>query len=165
MHKILAFLASIIISVSAYSATPTAESIDALLVATKAERMLDSVLENLERVMKQTLSQRIRGESITIEQQRFLDSLPAKYVQVMKEEMAWSNMRALYVQVYQESFTQEEVDGLLAFYKSPAGIAFVEKMPLVMEKSVAIMQSRMAPMIERMKATIQKAIEDAKTIR
>ena len=80
----------------------------------------------------------------------------------MREEMTWDKLRPLYVQIYQESFTQEEIDGLIAFYESPAGVAFVEKMPFVMQKSMSIMQSRMAPMMEKMKAAIKEAIAEPK---
>jgi uncharacterized protein len=61
---------------------------------------------------------------------------------MLREEMTWDKLRPVYVQIYQESFTQEEIDGLIAFYESPAGFAFVEKMPFVMQKSMSIMQSR-----------------------
>ena len=43
--------------------------------------------------------------------------------------MTWDKLRPLYVRIYQESFTQEEIDGLIVFYESPAGIAFVERWP------------------------------------
>jgi hypothetical protein len=65
-------------------------------------------------------------------------------------------------QIYQESFTQEEIDGLIAFYESPAGVAFVEKMPFAMQKSMSIMQSRMAPMMEKIKAAMKEAIAEPK---
>jgi len=71
-------------------------------------------------------------------------------------------MRPLYIQIYQETFTQEEIDGLIAFYKSPAGVAFVDKMPVVMQRSMSIMQSRIAPMMEKMKAAMQQAADEAK---
>jgi hypothetical protein len=29
----------------------------------------------------------------------------------MREEMTWDKLRPLYVQIYQKSFTQEEIDG------------------------------------------------------
>ena len=80
----------------------------------------------------------------------------------MREEMTWDKLRRLYVQIYQQSFIQEEIDGLIAFYESPAGVAFVEKMPFVMQKSMSIMQSRMAPMIEKMKAAMKEAIAEPK---
>jgi hypothetical protein len=77
---------------------------------------------------------------------------------MLREEMTWDKLRPLYVQIYQESFTQEEIDRPIAFYESPAGVAFVEKMPFVMQKSMSIMQSRMAPMMEKMKAAMKEAL-------
>jgi hypothetical protein len=76
--------------------------------------------------------------------------------------LTWEKLRPLYVQIYQESFTQEEIDGPIAFYESPAGVAFVEKLPFVMQKSMSIMQSRMAPMMEKMKAAMKEAIAEPK---
>ena len=38
----------------------------------------------------------------------------------MREEMTWDRLHPLYVRIYQESFTQEEIDGLIVFYESPA---------------------------------------------
>ena len=103
-----------------------------------------------------------QGQQLSSDQQRDIDTTLAMRVQVLHEELAWDKMRLVYVQIYQETFTQEEIDGLIAFYKSPAGVAFVEKMPVVMQKSMSIMQSRIAPMMEKMKATMQQATAKAR---
>ncbi len=68
----------------------------------------------------------------------------------------------MFTEIYQESFSQEEIDGLIAFYASPAGRAYIDKMPLVMQKTMTVMQSRMPAMIERMRAAREKALADAK---
>ena len=72
-------------------------------------------------------------------------------------------MRPMFVQIYQESYTQEEVDGLVAFYQSPIGVAYIEKMPIVMQKSMTLVQTRMGPMMEKMQAALKQAMEEAKT--
>jgi hypothetical protein len=76
----------------------------------------------------------------------------------VKSELSWEKMRDLYQQVYAETFTQEEVDGLIAFYESPAGKAFVAKMPTVMQKSMVLMQQRMAPMVQRLQQSLQETV-------
>ena len=62
---------------------------------------------------------------------------------------------------------QAERDGyradLLAFYRSPAGVALLEKMPLVTQKSTAITQQRIGPLVEKLKASMAKTVQDAKT--
>ena len=51
---------------------------------------------------------------------------------------AMSDFEALLVPVYDRHFTQEEVDGLVAFYESPLGKKTVEKMPAVMGEAMAV---------------------------
>ena len=66
------------------------------------------------------------------------------------------------MQLYRDTFEQEEVDGLLVFYASPAGQAYVNKMPVVMQKSMALSQSLMQSIIPKMTAAMQDAIAEAK---
>jgi len=162
MVKLITFLASLVFASLAYCAPASEESIDRLLAGAKVEKLLDTMLVNVDQVMRRSMEASTQGQQLSPEQRRVVDAKGAKFVQVMREEMTWDKLRPLYVQIYQESFTQEEIDGLIAFYESPAGVAFVEKMPFVMQKSMSIMQSRMAPMMEKMKAAMKEAIAEPK---
>jgi hypothetical protein len=75
----------------------------------------------------------------------------------MREELSWEKLEPMYLEIYRKSFNQEEVDGILAFYKTPAGAAMIKKMPLVLQESMVAVQKNMGPMMARM----QKAIEEA----
>lgn len=110
--------------------------------------------------MRQSTDAALKGQPIQPEQQRIFDKLSADMAQAMREEMRWDSLRPLYQQIYRESFTQEEIDGLVAFYRSPVGAAFVDKMPMVMQKSMALMQARMGPMMERLKPIMDRAMRD-----
>ena len=77
-------------------------------------------------------------------------------------QMSWPRLKPLYTKIYQDAFTQEEIDGLIAFYRSPAGMAYVDKMPLVTQKSMDLMQSLMPPMMKRVQAAMAKAVGDGK---
>ena len=162
MVKFITLLASLIFASLAYCAPASQESIDRLLVDAKVEQLLDTMLANVDQVMRRSMETSMQGQQLSPEQRQAVDRAAAKFVQVMREEMTWDKLRPLYVQIYQESFTQEEIDGLIAFYESPAGVAFVEKMPVVMQKSMSIMQSRMATMMEKMKAAMKEAIAESK---
>lgn len=162
MSRIIFFLFSIAVSASAYSASPTTESIDELFAVTKTEKTLDAAYGNMDKFMRQMLNDSLRGEKLTPGQQKYIDDFSAKYVQGIREELSWSKLHPLFVQIYQDTFSQEEIDGLVAFYKSPAGAAFVEKMPLVMQKSMVAMQGRLVPLMEKMKAAARQAAADAK---
>jgi hypothetical protein len=163
MLKVITLLALLACASIVHCAPPSADSIDALLAATRAEKNVDLMLANVDQIMRQSMAAAAKGNTLSAKQQRDIDTTLAKLVQVLHEELAWDKMRPLYVQLYQETFTQEEIDGLLAFYKSPTGVAFVEKMPVVMQKSMSIMQARIVPIMEKMKAATQQAIDEDKT--
>jgi hypothetical protein len=144
------------------AAPPTDESIDTLLTLTKTASLLESMYGNMEQVMRQTMAQAVAGKSLSAEQQRFLDAAPARFVGVMRQELSWESLKPVYLKIYRENFTQEEIDGLISFYQSPVGTAFASKMPIVMQESMTSMQSRMKPMMEKMRAAMKQALEEAK---
>jgi hypothetical protein len=76
--------------------------------------------------------------------------------------MSWEKMKPMYVQLYRDTFEQEEVDGLIAFYKSPAGQAYVTKMPLLMSKSMAISQSLFQSLGAKMKVAMDRFVVETK---
>jgi hypothetical protein len=70
----------------------------------------------------------------------------------MLDLIGWDSMKADYARIYAESFTDEELDGIVAFYRSPAGKSMMSKMPVLMEKAMVLAQERMKdiqPEIER----------------
>jgi hypothetical protein len=162
MRKCLAIAAALFIAVDASAAPPSQESVEALLAVTKTQTMMDSVYGNVEQMMRQGVQQAAHGETLSAEQQRVLDAVPARFVAVLREEFNWEKMKPMYVQIYRDSFDQEEIDGLVAFYRSPAGQALVNKMPGVMQKSMAMAQSQMQALLPKMKAAIDNAIAEAK---
>jgi hypothetical protein len=80
----------------------------------------------------------------------------------VNEEMSWEKMQPLMRQLYKETFTQSEVDGMTAFYKSPAGIALVEKMPIIFQKSQEMMKPYIPRIAARGEAIMQEMIEELK---
>jgi len=54
-----------------------------------------------------------------------------------------------------ESFTQDELDGITAFYKTTAGQALIKKTPVVMQNVMAEVQGLMRPSLEKIQQ-IQK---------
>ena len=161
MRKLLTF-AALLAALNASAAPASQESVENLLAATKVESMMDSMYVGMEQMMRQGMNQAAQGKPLSAEQQRIFDAVPTKFVAVMREELNWEKMKPLYVQLYRDTFEQDEIDGLVAFYTSPAGKAFVNKMPLVMQKSLALSQSLMQSLIPKMKAAMKDAMAEAK---
>lgn len=126
------------------------ESVRKLLEVTESRKMLESVWQHVEGSMEMTMKQLLGNEKLTAQQQKQLNDVRTKVVAIMREELSWDFMESMMMEVYTKTFTQEEVDGMLAFYASPAGRSVITKMPVAMQHSMEIMQQRMATMIPKL---------------
>jgi hypothetical protein len=162
MRKLIVTAIVAFVTAQANAAPASPDSVETLLTVMKTEAMLDAMYTSMEEIMRQSMRQAIGGKPVTPEQQRILDAVPGKFVAVMKSEFTWDKLKSQFVQLYVETFDQEEIDGLLAFYRSAPGQAFIKKMPSVMQKSMVIAQSQMQTLLPKMKAAIEQAVSDAK---
>jgi len=118
-----------------------------VLALMKAEALTDQVFEQMK---AETAS--ISAPNASEKERAHAREIQAKIMDLVKDRMNWEKMRPVYVKMYSETFTDEEIDGMLAFYQSPAGRAMLEKMPQLVAKIMALAQSQMAglmPEIER----------------
>jgi hypothetical protein len=160
MKRLVMLLAGLVFSSFAIAAQPTADSVEKLLMLMQTEKMAGSVFQNMDAIMKGSMDQAI-PKPVTPEMQQAIDKFRVGTLQMIKEELSWEKMHPIYVQIYQESFTQDDIDGLINFYASPAGQSFIEKMPVVMQKSMTLMQARMGPIMQRMQAQIKEFATEA----
>lgn len=79
----------------------------------------------------------------------------------VEERLRWDKMKPAYIKLYDETFTAAEIAGVLEFYKTPAGTAFLEKTPVLMKRSMELGQQQMAGLIPEM----QRIIEEVKSKR
>ena len=126
---------------------------------------MDVMYDGIRKAMRQAMQERLKDKTLSPERQRFLEVAPEKLVAVIRQEFNWDSMRPMYIQLYSESFEQEEIDGLIAFYQSPTGQAFVGKMPAVIGKSMALMQGRMQSLMPKVAAAVDEAVAQAEVAR
>ena len=80
-----------------------------------------------------------------------------KIMDMVKSRLNWEKLRPQYVKIYSETFTAGEIDGLLAFYESPAGRAMIEKMPVLIAKTIAVTQGQMAEIMPEIQRIAKEA--------
>jgi uncharacterized protein len=68
----------------------------------------------------------------------------------------WTKLEPSYEQVYADLYTEDELDGILAFYKSPIGQAFLTKTPEATRQVLLISKQQFAALTPQ----IQKLTED-----
>ena len=157
--RALAFVA-LLASFTVQAAPASQESVESLLTVTKTEALIESMYAGMDQMMRQSLNEAFRGKSLNEEQQRAVNTIVTRSLAVIKEEISWQKVKPLYVELYRETFLQSEVDGMLAFYASPAGKAVIEKMPIVMQKSMALSQSMFQSIMPKMKTALEDALKE-----
>ncbi|MFZ6770127.1 DUF2059 domain-containing protein [Undibacterium sp. Di26W] len=143
-------LTSLLVFGSAHAETPTEASVKELLIATNTQQMLSAVEAQVDGLMKGMMQKVTKDKPLSEEHQKALDKFREKVIAIRKQEMSWDKLEPIFIEIYSKSLSQEDVDGITAFYKSPAGKSYVSKMPAMMQQSMASMQKLMTPMMEKM---------------
>ena len=103
-------------------------------------------------------------QPMTPADQKIVDDYMAKLYAAVTDVLGWEKLKPAYVDLYASEYTEEQVDGILAFYKSPIGQALLDKTPELITKSTAIVQARMqdfGPRVQKITEDMQKQLEAA----
>jgi hypothetical protein len=146
----------------ATSDMPSEASIKQLLETAQVHKLLDSVMTQMDTLLQQTIKQATQGRKVPPKVQKDIDKRQAEMMAILKDMLDWKKLEPMYTRVYQKSFTQQEVDGMLAFYQTPAGQAVINKMPLVMQNTMNEMQEMMSPVIQKIQKMQQDVIAELK---
>jgi len=131
------------------SAGPSDASLRELLTVTESESLIESTMAQVDASMQSGFDSAFAGRPLSAAEQAIIDDMRTRTVQIFREEMAWELMEPIFMELYRTTFTQQEIDGMLDFYRSPAGKALITKMPVVMQRSMEAMRARLDAMMPR----------------
>ncbi|MGD0777051.1 MAG: DUF2059 domain-containing protein [Candidatus Solibacter sp.] len=122
----------------------------------KAEELLqltqgDQMMKMMEPMMKGMLAQ--ADKDIPAEQRAKVGEMQEKIMALVAVSL--NRAKPALAKVYTDTYTEEEIDGILAFYKSPAGKAFLQKMPEVMQRSMPVMMQMIGDLQPEMKTMME----------
>jgi hypothetical protein len=123
--------------------------IERILEITNPEAVVAEVVAQVDGMMKQ-----IQPNPTAQQTARRREALD-KIAKVAKERM--QKIRPELVKAYTETFTDDEIDGMLAFYETPAGKATVTKIPALNLRMSALIQAE----INTLGPEINKIAENA----
>jgi hypothetical protein len=146
----------------ATSDMPSEASIKQLLETAQVHKLIDSIMTQMDTLLQQTIKQTTQGRKVPPKIQKDIDKRQAEMMALLKEMLDWKKLEPMYTRIYQKSFTQQEVDGMIAFYQTPAGQAVINKMPLVMQNSMNETQEMMSPVIQKIQRMQQDVIAELK---
>lgn len=108
-----------------------------LSVSAFAETKTEKVVKVLEMTKVMSTAQKVNDAVI----QQLSPMFPAEAAPVFEgvsASMTSDEFKGLIVKLYEEFYTESELDAMIAFYSSKEGKSILEKMPKVMQESMAI---------------------------
>ncbi|MCD9085510.1 DUF2059 domain-containing protein [Stenotrophomonas sp. SY1] len=139
----------------ALAAPPTDSDINRLLAASRAQSMLDAMLPQMEAMQQQQFAKLAQDSSLSAAQKERVQRIQQRTSQTLREALSWSQLRPMYVDLYKQSFSKEDVLAMAEFYESPAGQSLLDKTPALMQNLMVAIQQKMNPLL----ADLQKDLE------
>ena len=137
MNALKSALIVILFSSTTAMAVPASdESIKQLFAVTQTQKLLDSVRGQIDTLMNNAIQQALQGKTPTAKQQQAITNMKNKMLAVVQGELAWEKLEPLYLRLYKETLTEEEVTALVSFYRTPLGQTMINKMPILMQKTM-----------------------------
>ena len=134
---------------------PTDDSVRQLLQVQKAQSMLEQVSKQMDATFTAMINKQLENQTLSDDDKDRIEAARARLKALTGKMLTWENMEPMYLKIYEDSFSQSEVDSMIAFYSSPAGQAVVAKLPLVA-------QNTMTAMLQQMKTVMPQAQQIAK---
>ena len=126
-----------------------------MLTVLHVDRIVDSIVANINgQVM--TITRRLAPATTTPAQNAAIDTFHSKVLALVKTQVNWATLEPVYLDLYARTFTDEELDGILAFYKTPSGKALLEKSPTLTVDAQKIPQQKLVDMQPQLTQYVQE---------
>jgi hypothetical protein len=120
-----------------------------LLECMDMKKQMEQSFEIVKQSIPSMMSQMgVSGSASTEDAQNIMTEV----MNLVAEEMNWDKLKEDYIAIYAETFTADELQGLVDFYNSPAGKKFTEKQPEIMQRSMQVSQTHMVKLMPKIQA-------------
>lgn len=130
-----------------------------MMTLLKTEHMVVQIAESIRKQVTDAATQ-VVGADPTPEKKAKLDDFEKQANHMIDEQLSWKSMQGPFTDIYVKAFTEEQLDAIVTFYKSPAGVALLDKMPTVNEELSRFGQSKMVvlqPQLKQLYVDFQKS--------
>ncbi|MDT0359036.1 DUF2059 domain-containing protein [Herbaspirillum huttiense F1] len=147
------------VSAPALAAPASEDTVRQILEVTQSRQLVDGIMDQQAARMDQVMTAVLAGHKPTPAQQQAMDKMKFRMLNLIRESINWEKMEP---GLYRETFTEEEVQGMLDFYRTPAGQAMIHKLPVLMQRNMDLMQQSLIAMQPRMQQIQQDFMAEIK---
>jgi hypothetical protein len=159
MRRSLVFAAALLFSAAAAHADDATKhaKVKELFQLTSMQNRVDQIRVSALAQARAFAAQQFASTGVSAQQDdKGLAAYYEKLNALVAQSYNWTKLEPSYEQVYADLYTEDELDGILAFYKSPIGQAFLTKTPEATRQVLLISKQQFAALTPQ----IQKLTED-----
>lgn len=117
----------------AQPAPPSGDSVRALLGVMHLDAVVAQFVQQMGVSTRAAMAHLVQQQAMNPEQRRLFDELETHVVGVVEYEYSWDRMGPVMFHTIQAAYTQQDVDAMLSFFRSPAGREVVAQLPLTVQ--------------------------------
>jgi hypothetical protein len=134
--------------------------IQELFTTLHLDKTMKQVMDAVLKQVKDASQKQLVGVTLTDAQQKKFDDFQQSVFDLVNAQMSWAKLEPDYIKLYSDAYTEEEIDGILTFYKSPVGQAMIAKTPELTTKSLQLSQGRMQAIQPQLRQLMQDFTKD-----
>lgn len=128
--------------------------IQEMLELRHVDRSLDQMMNMMKQQAIAATNAQLSSKGASPDLKARADALQKQIFDFIESQLSWTALEPGFIDMYDQAFTEDEIDGMLTFYKSPAGIAMINKTPELTQKSAALAAKKMLEIEPQMKKMI-----------
>jgi hypothetical protein len=122
--------------------------VEQLMQLSNTEQNMKAMFDQLKTVQIATMRKNV---AVPTQDKAAAEEIQTRMMDVMASHMSFEKLRPTMVKAYLDVFTEEEIDGILGFYQSPAGKAMLQKSPQLMVHIMGAAQQQMGDITAELK--------------
>src|ERR1700748_291309 len=126
-----------------------------LFMLLRMDTMMDQLMVGVKKQVQQITESMPGADQATPEQKKQITDFQQRVMDVVNQKIGWKALEPDFITLYASTYTEEELDGIVAFYKSPIGQKMIEKTPVLTAKSTQITQQKMSELQPQLNQMVQ----------
>jgi hypothetical protein len=123
-----------------------------LFALTHVDHSLDRMRSAMQQQVQATAKNAPGAEQMTPEKKKIQQEYIDNSMKVVDQQFGWPVLEPAFLRLYSDAYSESDLDGILAFYKSPAGQAMLAKAPELSSGLMEIVHGRMGDFQPKMQA-------------
>lgn len=126
-----------------------------MLEAIDLRKVTDDLMTAMMAQSQQIVQQSLPGK-VSAQDREIISELMQEHQKIVQTALTWDRLSPIYVRVYQQTLTADEVRALTAFYRTAEGRSAMAKMPQMMQLTMQEMQPILQDIMKQFERSLEK---------